>query len=31
MSTMDAAVAFGEASPHPKPEDALTDVYVTYA
>jgi len=31
LSTMDAAVAFGEASPHPKPEDALTDVYVTYA
>jgi TPP-dependent pyruvate/acetoin dehydrogenase alpha subunit len=31
MSTMDTAVAFGEASPHPQPEDALTDVYVTYA
>ncbi|HEX6919982.1 MAG TPA: pyruvate dehydrogenase (acetyl-transferring) E1 component subunit alpha, partial [Actinomycetes bacterium] len=31
VSTMDAAVAYGEASPHPRPEDALTDVYVSYA
>lgn len=31
VSTMDEAVAYGEASPHPRPEDALTDVYVSYA
>lgn len=31
ISTVDAAVEFGEASAHPRPEDALTDVYVSYA
>ena len=28
---VDAAVAYGESSPEPRPEDALTDVYVSYA
>ena len=28
---VEAAVAYGEASPEPTPEDALTDVYVSYA
>ncbi|MGH3319603.1 MAG: thiamine pyrophosphate-dependent dehydrogenase E1 component subunit alpha [Streptosporangiaceae bacterium] len=28
---VEAAVAYGDASPEPAPEDALTDVYVSYA
>ena len=29
-AAVDEAIAFAEQSPHPEPEDALTDVYVAY-